>query len=132
MNEESKKVNETISELIPDIKTIKSTSGVDITLPILYKGHNLMMNKLLNELIDPKNDTLLALVNESDETKINKLYELMAIYTGKPVEWLDENFSIEDVVAELQLFFGVVRYAKTTKKLQEFQKMVLKLIPSGK
>ncbi len=131
MDEETKKTNQVIDELTSGTRTIKATSGVEITLPKLYYGSNLKLNKLMSELIDVTKDTLLNLMNETDETKLDKLFEMMAIYTGKPIDWLKENFDISDVIAELQLFFGIVRYAKTTRKMQEFQKMVSLLTPSG-
>lgn len=132
MNEKEKNEYQLIEELvIPELKVIKSTSGVEITLPILYKGHNLQMNRLVTELIDIKKDTLVGLINETDEDRVDKLFQIMAIYTGKPIKWLEENFSIEDVVGELQRFFGIVRYAKITNKIKEYQKTVSRLIPNG-
>ena len=132
MNEETKKHNQAIEELILELTVIKSSNGEDVKLPILFKGHTLQLNKYYNELVlDPAKETLFNIMNTDDETKVDTLFKMMAIYTGKPVEWVEVNFTIEDTVGELQRFFGIVRYARATRKMQEFQKKVSLLIPSG-
>ena len=132
MNEETKKYNQAIEELMQDITVIKSSNGEDIKLPILFKGHTLQLNKYYNELVtDPTKETLFNIMNSDDDTKVDVLFKMMAIYTGKPIEWVEVNFTIEDAAGELQRFFGIVRYAKATRKMQEFQKKVSLLIPSG-